>query len=307
MQTLGGHDVDDTDDLAALAAVAELTGGDQMRRADIGTPIPTGFEPSLSHVVVEMEINGEVSRMIVDTGAEMSLLDQTFADKVDVRFPSSGGVSAGTNTGHVDMAVGMIDRVACLGIEWRDVPALVADLSHLRDKLDVDGILGVQDVLSGFVLRVDYRQGRIERHAETHPDGWPIYFTQGRSLISGEGRMAGGPTGLFRIDTGGARSVLTKEYLSRSRKHGATWDVSEEQSDVRKVVTEQVRRRRYVSRLRFVPSGLTGSLSLHDVPVDTTAADELIAYAGKLGADAFAGCILELDYPACRLRLSSLD
>ena len=300
-------DTADVDDLAALLAVAESAKSDKMRRAEAKAPLASAFDPSLSHVVVEIEINGETARMIVDTGAEMSLLDQGFADRIGVRFPSRSTLSAGTNTGHVDMSVGMVNHMAFLGIEWSDVPALVVGLSHLRDEFGVDGVLGVQDVLSGFVLSIDYPQGRIERHAETNLDGWPIYFTQGRALISAEGRMEGGPTGLFRIDTGGARSVLTKQYLSCSVTQGATWNVSEEQSDVRKVVTEQIRRRRHVARLTFLPAGLAGAVSLHDVPVDTTAADELIAYAGKLGADALKGRVLELDYPSCRLRLAPLD
>jgi hypothetical protein len=300
-------DPDELDELTALLAVAELAEGDLLRRTSVGAPIRAPFDPSLSHVVVEMDINGATARMIVDTGAEMTLVDRTFAGRAGIRFPTRGTVTAGTNDGDVAMSIGMVDRIAFLGIEWSDVPALVVDLSRLRNKLGVDGILGVQDLLSSFALRIDYQAGEMARLDRCTGDGWLLYYTQGRSLISVEGYMEGGTTGLFRVDTGGARSVLTKEYVASSLEGGTNWQVSGAREEVRKVFTESVRERRYVSRLRFLPAGSTGGLELSDVPVDTTMADELIAYAGKLGADAFQGRVLELDYPACRLRLAPLD
>jgi len=48
-------------------------------------------------------------------------------------------------------------------------------------------------------------------------------------------------------------------------------------------------------------------LTLTNLPVDTTAADTLIKYAGKLGADAFAGRRVEFDYPASKVRISGLE
>ena len=204
------------------------------------------------------------------------------------------------------MAAGLAERVAFLGVEWGAVPFLVTDLSGPKRKIGVDGILGVQDLMGDRRIRIDYERGEISQLAGGLSDGWPIYFTQGRALVSVEGRMDQGLSGLFRIDTGGARSMLTKEYLEASLTSGARWNVGTAQRETRLVFREAVRERRYVAELLFRPEPSSQGVPLSDVPVDTTAADDVIAYAGKLGADAFAGRVLELDYPACRMRLAPL-
>ncbi len=301
------EEAEQIDELSAFLEIAEAATTQRIRVATDNGAISASFDPSRTHVVCDMTLNGEMLQMIVDTGAEMPLIDQGVAERIGVRFPSSRTVAAGTNTGEVAMSLGLVDAWQWLGISWRDVPVLAVDLAHMRRKLGCDGVMGVQDLLSHFALRIDYTRGETTRLQTSRAEGWPLFFTQGRTLISVEGRMDGGSTGLFRIDTGGAKSGLTKEYLAASLAQDAAWDVSEEVSEVRKVVTEQIRQRRYVKQLRFHPADSSESLLLHDVPVDTTMADDLIAYAGKLGADAFAGRVLELDYPACRLRLSSMQ
>jgi len=298
------YEVEGIQDLAMFSSLAQAARGDRMRTTILDVPASAPFDPELSHVIVDVEVNGEVVRFCYDTGAEMTVVNASIAKRLGIKRVNHAAASVGTNAGEIDMCGGLISRLRFLGLAWADVPVLVTDLSTLKARLNIDGVLGVQDLLSDCVLRVDYPRGEITRRELSSGEGWPIHFTQGRSLISLEGRMEGGPQGSFRIDTGGGRSVLTKEYLAAALERGADWEISTPLSVVRKEVTESIRERSELSHLRFHPLEGSASLDLSRIPVDTTAADSLIVYAGKLGATAFKGRVLELDYPACRMRLT---
>jgi hypothetical protein len=177
-------------------------------------------------------------------------------------------------------------------------------LSGLKEALRCVGILGVQDLLSEFVLILDYANGQITLSEHSWDRGWPIYFVRGRAKIAVEGGMEGGSGGLFRIDTGSNCCELTDAYVDRALADGATWDVSE-LNQVTAVAIGRARERqeRTLRRARFRFADGQTCLSLEQLPVGTWLPDRSIAYAGKLGGNAFRGRILELDYPSCRMRL----
>lgn len=294
----------DLGELKALAALGRAARDQRLRQPVLDGPGATSFDPRMRVPVIEVKVNGEAQRFFLDTGAEISVIDARAADRLAVRRPEGAEVTTHGNTGDVRTPMGLVARLEALGRAVEEVPVIVADLSNLPPQLGVSGILGAQDLFREGVLGVDYVAGRITRSASSSQDGMPIAFPYGRAIVAVEAAVEGGPVGLFRVDTGGRRSVLTNEYVDAALAAGARWTVSAPQAVEVRGIGAASRPRRTLSAGRFCSAGLRTCVDLADVPVDTTSADSLIAYAGKLGADAFAGRRLELDYTALRVRLT---
>ncbi|TFH07794.1 MAG: hypothetical protein E4H08_08900 [Candidatus Atribacteria bacterium] len=291
-------------DLLDLAPLARLASGRRLRRITSKTPEAAAFDLGMPVPMIDVAVNGEVCRFIVDTGAEVSVIDDDVARRMGVRRLLTAGVSLDSNSGRHEVATGLIGELAILGLTMEDVPVLFAELSGLKEALHCVGILGVQDLLSEFVLILDYMAGQINLSEHSSDRGWPIYFVRGRAKIAVEGAMEGGSSGLFRIDTGSNCCELTDAYVDRALADGAAWDVSElNRVTAVAIGTAQERQERTLRQGWFRPAGGDTRLGLEQLPVGTWLPDRSIAYAGKLGGNAFRERILELDYPACRMRL----
>ncbi|MFC2095132.1 hypothetical protein ACFLSW_01680 [Candidatus Bipolaricaulota bacterium] len=163
-------------------------------------------------------------------------------------------------------------------------------------------------LLSEHVLAIDYQRGEIRCSTNSAQEGWPIYFVHGKPKIAVEGNMEGASRELFRIDTGSDCCELTDAYVDSALAGGALWDVSDPRKETAAAIGEaQEREERLLADTRFRPVGGWYCLSLRGLPIGTWLPDLVISYAGKLGSDAFRGRVLELDYPACRMRLSPLE
>ena len=290
-------------DLAAMAVVATAAGDDGMRRLVADDAREASFDPALGLPLLAARLGGREGRVILDTGAEVTVVDVTAAASLGVRLPEGAGVTLDGNAGSSEGSLGLLGRLELMGRTWEVVPVVLADLSALPAELGVVAIVAVGDLLGDAVLTLDYVAGRASVSAASRAEGVPFYLVRGRTIAGVMGRVEGGPEGLFRIDTGGRRSVLTAEYVDAAVGAGARWVLSRpEEAEVRAVGVGR-RSRRTVAEASLCLAGGGACVSLTGVPVDTTAADSLIRYAGKLGADAFAGRRLELDYPACRMRL----
>jgi hypothetical protein len=294
-------------ELSAMAAVSLAAKNHRLRLSDRGSPVPHAFDPKMKVPIIEARVGDRVGRFFFDTGAEVTVVDQAFAKSVGVRTPEGATVTLSGNAGETTSQLGVLDRLELLGVAVSEVPVVIADLSSLPPKLGVVGIIGVQDLLSNEVIAIDYAQGQIERLPQSRDEGWPIYFVKGRAIVAAEGRLVGGSPALFRFDTGGRNSVLATTYLDTARAAGVALEVSEPESVEVKAIGRSERQRRRVASAQLCFAETGGCMTLTDLPVDTTPADSLIAYGGKLGADAFVGRVVELDYPAGKVRITRAE
>lgn len=294
-------------DLLDLAPLAQMASGRRLRRITAQSPDVAMFDLRMPIPMIDTVVNGEVCRFIVDTGAEVSVIDDDIAHRMGIQRLSATGVSLDSNAGRHDVSAGLVSEWRLLGVTLEDVPVLFADLSGLKAALHCVGILGVQDLLSEFVLILDYEEGQITLSEHSSKRGWPIYFVRGRAKIAVEGCMEGGSSGLFRIDTGSNCCELTDAYVDRALADGSSWDVSEPSRVTAVAIGDaQERQERTLRSARFRSADRRTCLDLEELPVGTWLPDRSIAYAGKLGGNAFRERVLELDYPACRLRLGPL-
>ena len=268
------------------------------------TVIPVDISKGLP--VVECEVHEKPARLLLDTGAEMTLLDPVFGESAGIgrldtiRFKLQGSI------GDDLVSAGFVEEMTMKTLRLRNHPCLFLDLTFLPNELDVQGILGVQSVFGRMSLAVDLFLGQIEvTETFAHPcagaglSGWrPLWRLLGRDLVftSTQLRKAehqNTAEALFYLDTGGHRSSVTERLVSKA---GLRVGSPEE----RKVFTPSDQKRVIRPRIKRVDLWVGKiPLTLHDVDVVDPPKD-WIAIDGKFGMDILDGKRLLLDYPQAR-------
>ena len=97
--------------------------------------------------VIDVDIDNEKYKFVLDTGANTCLLDAAFGAK---GFKAS------------DAAPGLVDipRISALGREYSDTAAVITDISAIKAKVEVSGVIGYQ-ILKDNVSFFDFAAGDI--------------------------------------------------------------------------------------------------------------------------------------------------
>lgn len=159
--------------------------------------------------IVEVEVGGQVRRLVVDTGANRTLIDVGFARSMDLAVSGCATIPGAL--------VGDLCHVSVPGLKvaGRTVDlkgAFAADMAHseLGETLEVIGLLG-GDVLSRFVLVFDYPHARwalVEPNRWTPPQAEPIPIEVEGGAVTVPVVVAGHAS-RFVLDTGNAgRSIV---------------------------------------------------------------------------------------------------
>ena len=97
------------------------------------------------HQIIKCIINGHPARMILDTGAQQSVLDASFAAKCGIKAYDTPVAIAGVGGKSKSAKIGSIDKLSVGKFSLERFPALVMDLGRLSDGgKDFDGILGAE-------------------------------------------------------------------------------------------------------------------------------------------------------------------
>lgn len=152
---------------------------------------------------IAVTANGVTSSWFVDTGAEITVLTQSLAERMGVR-PVGASIRVGTTTSDVNGRPGIIDRLRIGSAYVENVPVLILPDAQLKpgSMPQIDGILGLQ-VLIAFrrVAWVDNASQLAlgEAAPRTGPDARRIYWDdEGVGIPVGTAR---GTRGAF-LDTG---------------------------------------------------------------------------------------------------------
>jgi len=157
-ETLGvrGRNTERADSCAMEQRLAPSGGNDAALSAALArTPAirvsgPTTLvlqDNALGSKSAEVTANGVTSSWMMDTGAEISVLPQSQAERLGVHYVGRG-VSVGTSTGDVAGRVGVIDRLQLGEAVVENVPVLVLPDERLTDPgaapgFTIPGILGL--------------------------------------------------------------------------------------------------------------------------------------------------------------------
>lgn len=118
---------------------------------------------SLKHddlVIAEVEINGIRARVLVDTGASMSWLAESFARRAGAEIlPQTIRLNDANDRGR-DTPLGLVRELRVGGVTVRHTPALIGRSMILQLNTPVDGILG-WDILQHIDLTFDFPGKRL--------------------------------------------------------------------------------------------------------------------------------------------------
>lgn len=113
---------------------------------------------SRQHLVIETEIGGKKIPFLLDTGAEMTILDSRLPSKcMEVFVPRGRSKLIGSDGRRREVITGTLKEIKLAGVEVKYIPAMVADLGQAFD-LPISGIIGY-DLFSRGVAVINTRKG----------------------------------------------------------------------------------------------------------------------------------------------------
>src|SRR5215470_10175638 len=128
--------------------------------------VPFDLAANLS--VLDVRINGEAKRFVLDTGASQTLIADAAARTL--RLESVEQRSARGAGGDIEVSLAAVKSVDVGGAAVRNLTCVISDISGIGERLGgrLDGVLGF-DFLSRFRLTIDYAARRLtlDRYAET--------------------------------------------------------------------------------------------------------------------------------------------
>jgi hypothetical protein len=122
------------------------------------------FELVGNHIYLTAMVAGRPLMMILESGAGMTMLDQAAAERLGLQ--TSGTTSArGAGASDVTINLAGIPGIAVGGVSVPRMQVSVSSLEAIQRHTGrrFDGLLGV-DVLSRFVVEIDYARGRVTFH-----------------------------------------------------------------------------------------------------------------------------------------------
>jgi len=129
----------------------------------------TAIEEDGFHIMVEVFVNGQPARMLVDTGASRSVFDQERISRFFEENPElevNEKKSTGLGTRDMESQGLYLEELRIGELKIRNYPAVVLDMSHVNlsyNELDlppIDGVLG-SDILMKYGAVINYGKGSM--------------------------------------------------------------------------------------------------------------------------------------------------
>jgi TPR repeat protein len=190
-----------------------------------GTSARMPFRSVVGHIVITATLAGHAGlKLLVDTGASASFLDQKTADALAIKPSDTYSTGSGIGKDLLLSAVTNPVHLTLPGLDLANVSFRLFSTSPWDRPIGMhlDGIIGT-DILQHYAIRLDYRRRTIEFMDPTDPDasrgGDAIPLQAQHSLILLQGTIrkfdvSSNPTSLI-LDTGSNESVtLSRNFLT---------------------------------------------------------------------------------------------
>lgn len=176
------------------------------------------FRIDRDKIIVTGRINGDRDvDMVLDTGAEMTVITKPVADRLGVR-PDVVTLSAGVGgIGMRGLLVGRLDRLQIGSLDMRRVPTLIKNPPLTG--LPTSETEGFNPIALGYSMTIDYRN-RVLTMAKAVPDGGPTAHrlpVRLHRLAMVKGVINRGDSAPFVVDTGGEVISLSRSTAEALR------------------------------------------------------------------------------------------
>lgn len=191
---------------------------------EVSLPVDFG-RPNL--VRLGVRVNGRPPEtFVLDSGASISLLTDTAAERLGVRFvPGATAAARGLHDAETPMRLGWLDSVRIGDLTLTDVPAGVlpdGTLTFETESLGVfrlNGVLGAH-LMKEFDWRIEYVEKRLSalRLDPAAPRGsrdQNLFFRRMKPMVRAS--LNGQPWSLFLLDTGSEPTMVTRGGVRRTR------------------------------------------------------------------------------------------
>jgi predicted aspartyl protease len=170
-----------------------------------------------NRLFIAAEINGQPIEALLDSGAEMTLLDAAAASRLGLGTAGSADVrGSGAATEEVTFAEGLQTRAA--GITLENQMAAVLDLTDISARVvgePVAAILG-REIFDAARLYLDIETGTFRTTGDTALDGAVrLPLTDAMGIKQVPVRIEGQPESLADFDLGNGSRVLISEAFAR--------------------------------------------------------------------------------------------
>ena len=185
-------------------------------------PVPRGYELTLaqgSRLLIAATVNGVAVTALLDSAAESTILDRTFARRLKLHGVSTvTGQGSGKSTFDADIVNGV--RLSSAGLTLRNQTVAVADLSDVGKRLlgrRLDIILG-RELFDAARIRIDVDGHRLEIvDASAMPRGVRVELTTEAGIESMPVKVEDGATVLATFDLGNGGNVrVGQEFATRA-------------------------------------------------------------------------------------------
>jgi hypothetical protein len=129
----------------------------------------TAIEEDGFHIMVEVLVNGQTARMLVDTGASRSVFDQERISRFfdgNMELEVNEKKSTGLGTRDMESQGLYLEELRIGELKIRNYPAVVLDMSHVNlsyhelELPPIDGVLG-SDILMKYGAVINYGKGSM--------------------------------------------------------------------------------------------------------------------------------------------------
>ncbi len=192
--------------------------------ARVTLPVDFGH-PNL--VRLSVRVNGHApEEMVLDSGASVSLLTDSAAERLGVRFvPGATAAARGLHAAETPMRLGWLDSVRLGDLTLTDVPVGVLPDGTLTFETASLGVYRLNGVLGAHLMKeFDWRLEYIEKRvfARRLDPGAPrgskdqnLFFRRMKPMVRTS--LNGQPWSLFLLDTGSEPSMVTRGGLRKTR------------------------------------------------------------------------------------------
>ena len=164
--------------------------------------------------LVDARVNGSPAVLVLDTGAEHSLLDREFAQRLDLHPVAHADLQTPYSSKNTEVI--LVPHLDIQAIHSSGLRMMTDDLAATSGALGVhiDGVLG-NDVIRKFTIKLDYSVGSVTfGRISVAPHGVPIKLQRIGSRYFAHLNFDGVPL-RFLLDTGTNFSVLSNSGWSR--------------------------------------------------------------------------------------------
>lgn len=190
----------------------------------ITLPVEFG-RPNLVRLAIR--VNGRPAEdFVLDSGASISLLTESAAARLGVRFvPGATAAARGLHETETPMRLGWLDSVRLGELTLTDVPVGVLPDGTLTFETGTLGVFRLNGVLGAHLMkeldwRIEYASRRVhvrrlERGAPRGSKDQNLFFRHMKPMVRVS--LNGQPWSLFLLDTGSEPTMVTRSGIRRAR------------------------------------------------------------------------------------------